>query len=296
MSSNLKLVSSHLDLVSLISLNLKRVTYPLELGQQAKEIDYPMLRQFEQALRPPRPIRALEDAPRELGLRWQRAQQREEAEYASITRAAPSREHAGTFDQSEIRGLISQRLDNLSMRVMRMDTLETISEAGPDDVADPSIKSLLQRLRDMRDQIGGAVGIMNRSRPQNAMDLAVSEPEGALRQELEAWNLLEERIEREILHPPPRLGTLASSSVKSVATSKPMDIPKARPPHPVSPRSYSYDGWPGPGYSSSPDHHRASLSSSPNLSRPLTHSRSHSTSSASGHQAVRLERDLPVDL
>jgi hypothetical protein len=50
LSTNFNLVSPHLDLVSLVSKNPKTVTIPLKPGQQVKEIDFPMLRHFEQAL------------------------------------------------------------------------------------------------------------------------------------------------------------------------------------------------------------------------------------------------------
>ena len=71
-----------------------------------------MLRQFEQALRPPRPLAAIEAPPRQQQLlfRTTREIQEEEDNYASVTRATPINQNGGRFDQNEVRGLISQRL------------------------------------------------------------------------------------------------------------------------------------------------------------------------------------------
>lgn len=289
-SSNLKLVSSHLDLVSLVSLNLKRVTYPLEPGRQAKEIDYPMLRQFEQALRPPRPLAVV--PPRQISLPWQTNGQNEhekEAEYASVTRAAPMNQDGGRFDRDEVRGLISQRLDNLSMRVKRVDTLETISESGPSDGPNPAVVSLLQRLRDMRGQISDAVGVLGLTGPsQDSLPLVKADPEGALRQELEDWNKLEERIEREILHPPRRGDFNAGGS-----TTQPIDILK--PPRRTA-TSSSLSPTVSPFDASSSWGASRGLSPPSPMMRPRRNSRSLSTSSRSGSESVLLDHDFPIHL
>ncbi|PMD31234.1 hypothetical protein L207DRAFT_591702 [Hyaloscypha variabilis F] len=297
LSSNLKLVSSHLDLVSLVSLNLKRVTYPLEPGRQAKEIDYPMLRQFEQALRPPRPLAAIEAPPRQVALPWQtngQNQHEKDADYASVTRAAHVNQNGGRFDQNEVRGLISQRLDNLSMRVKRVDTLETISESGPSEGPNPAVVSLLQRLRDMRDQISDAVGVFGlNGSSQDGLPLAKADPEAALRQELEAWNKLEERIEREILHPPRRNDFNDAGPSTSTTPTKPIDIPK--PPRRSTTSSSSSPATSPFNVSGS---WGATLKLSPPspMLRPRRNSRSLSTSSESRPESVLLKHEFPVHL
>ena len=68
--SNLILVASHLDVVSSIKQNLRMVAGPRELDQ----IDYPMLRQFEHAILPPSPMRAIEAQPAVAILPWSRPQ------------------------------------------------------------------------------------------------------------------------------------------------------------------------------------------------------------------------------
>jgi hypothetical protein len=251
-----------------------------------------MLRQFEQALRPPRPLAAIEAPPRQSALPWQRIErneQKNEAEYASVTRADPINEDGGRFDRDEVRGLISQRLDNLSMRVKRVDTLETISESGPSGDPNPAVVSLLHRLRDMRDQISDAVGVMGVVSPaRDGLPLVKTDPEAALRQELEAWNKLEERIEREILHPPRRGDFNAGGS-----TTQPIDIPtpprRATTFSSLSPAASPFD-LPGSWGAS-----RGLSPPSPRM-RPRRNSRSLSTSSHSGPESILLEHGFRVQL
>ena len=256
-----------------------------------------MLRQFEQALRPPRPLAAIEAPPRQVALPWRtdgQDQQDKDAEYASVTRAGPTNQDGGRFDQNEVRGLISQRLDNLSMRVKRVDTLETISESGPSERPNPAVTSLLQRLRDMRDQISDAVGVLGmNSSSQDGLPVVKTDPEAALRQELEAWNILEERIEREILHPPRRSDLNTGGSSTSTTPTKPIDIPN--PPRrsttssSLSPSASPFDvsgSWGATRKLSPP---------SPML-RPRRNSRSLSTSSESRPESILLKHEFPVYL
>ncbi|TVY83651.1 hypothetical protein LSUE1_G001987 [Lachnellula suecica] len=289
LSSNLKLVSSHLDLVSLITLNLKRVTYPLEPGPDTDDIDFAMLRQFEQALRPPQPLGALEGPSRRAGLPWSPRSYHDNAEYAAVSPAVTYNQAASPFDQNEIRGLISMRLDNMSMRIGRVDTMESIPESGARQRITSATQPLLNRLQDMRDQIGHAVGITNH--PLNYSTTMILEPESALRQELEAWNNLEERIEREILHP----GRLLTPTPATLPNPMPIPIPTRRPSTSAYPRPSPSDGWHGPPRSS-PGSNGGGISSSPNLSGPSSHTRSLSASSASPSQSFRLDHYLPVHI
>ncbi|KAH7364643.1 hypothetical protein BKA65DRAFT_142626 [Rhexocercosporidium sp. MPI-PUGE-AT-0058] len=287
-ATNLRLVSSHLDLVSRVTLNLKLITYPLEQGNQVREIDYPILRQFEQALHPPQPIRAIENRGHAVELPWQNQPRLQENEYAAIIPPNTGSGVEGAFHQNEIRGLISQRLDNLSMRVKRVEILDSISELGSSESSDPSVDQLLRRLQDMREQIAEAVGVLNHSN-QKEMTVMTTEPRTALQHELEAWNKLEERIERERLHP--AVGIIQSP----LTPSRPISIPSPRSSGSLSPMTSPFDGWSGSTYGS-PDRNRSSLSSSPSQPRPLSHSRTHSTSSTSRRQSFDLERLLPVQL
>ncbi|KAH7400086.1 hypothetical protein BKA64DRAFT_474350 [Cadophora sp. MPI-SDFR-AT-0126] len=288
LSTNLRLVSSHLDLVSRVTLNLKLITFPLEQGNHAREIDYPILRQFEQALHPPQPIRAIEHRAHAVELPWQNRPRLEENEYAAILSPNPAGQDQGPFQQTEVRGLISQRLDNLSMRVKRVETMDTISEFGTSENSDVSVHLLLRRLQDMREQIAEAVGVSNHSNTQNGMTVVVTEPRTALQQELEAWNKLEERIERERLHPPVGI-------IQPPTPSRPIPIPSPRSSGSLSPMTSPFDGWSGTTYGS-PERNRSSFSSSPGQPRPLSHSRTHSTSSISRRQSFGLERQIPVQL
>ncbi|EHL01434.1 hypothetical protein M7I_2523 [Glarea lozoyensis 74030] len=200
LSSNLKLVSSHLDLVSRITFNLKRVTHPLESGSLSNQIDYPMLRHLDQALRPPEPLRAIHAPPQLASLPWHGLQHGEDAELSAVSVTHHYDSDMGDLDESEMRGLLSRRLDNMSMRVRRVETLESLPEdASADGIS--TTQDLMTRLRNMRGQIGGAVGISEPSQSHEVIEEDVVDPGTALQTEIEAWNKLEERIEREILHP-----------------------------------------------------------------------------------------------
>lgn len=293
LSTNLKLVSSHLDLVSLVTFNLKRVTHPFEQGTQPKEIDYPMLRQFDQALRPPEPLRAIEGASHRESLLWRINDS--QAEYATIPPPATNNREDGPFD-NDIRGLISRRLDNMSMRVRRVETIDTIAELDSSENHSSVIVPVLQRLRDMRGQIGSAVGITEDPAAQNSVATITVEPEFALRQELDEWNHLESRIEREILHPGRVLTHSPQNSLAMCA--KPIDIPSRRPTQSLSPPVSPFERWsPGPSHGS-PDSYRDYLSSSPNQLRPSSHTRNNSMSSSSPSptQSIRLDHYISAQL
>lgn len=274
--------------MSRVTLNLKLITYPLEQGKQAREIDYPILRQFEQALHPPQPIRAIENRTHVVELPWQHRPRLGENEYAAILPATYVDQGQDAFQETEVRGLISQRLDNLSMRVKRVETMDTVSELGTPENHDLSVHQLLKRLQVMREQIAQAVGVLNHSGAQKDMNVVVTEPRTALQQELEAWNQLEERIERERLHPP--IGI-----VHSPTPPRPIPIPSPRSSGSLSPMTSPFDGWSGPTYGS-PDRNRNSFSSSPGQPRLFAHSRTQSTSSSSRRQSIGLEHQIPVQL
>ncbi|PQE14228.1 hypothetical protein CJF31_00006769 [Rutstroemia sp. NJR-2017a BVV2] len=193
----MKLVSSHLDLVSGVTLALKSVAYQLEPGLHTRQIDYSMLRQFEQALSPPRPLQQLE-CHNELQYPW--SQRNVEGTPVAVARALP------ILGSSE-RHVMSERLGNLAMRnlpIKRVETIHSESSATSDSTVERPVDTLMSKLRAMREQIFDAVGIQP---TQVTLPTHIEIPSSqtgardALIKELEAWHLLEERIQREILHP-----------------------------------------------------------------------------------------------
>jgi hypothetical protein len=185
---------------------------------------------------------------------------------------------------------------------MHVETLETITESGSQEAMRPSIQHVLQQLKNMRNHIGDAVGILN-NLPPDEVSLAVVDPGDALKKELEAWDLMKERIEREILHPPPsRVSTIASQTidgpVHSTASSQPIAIPIRHPRGSanLSPRA-SYDGWKGPDGSPSLSRSPGSLSSPPNDARRLSfNSGRNSAASMSRRSSIRSEHEYQVHL
>jgi hypothetical protein len=292
MSSNLKLVTSHLELVSLVKENLRRITNPLEQERQSAELDYPMLRQLDQALRMPqalpRPqqrlaIEAGQSQPALLRtqdhaqptLPWmqdQRQNELVEAQYAVAPPGTSATRDADDIDHNDIRVLIERRLDNLSMRVKRVETLRTISENESDEIASDeiaSIQSLLDHLRNMRGRISSAVGVLRRPTSQNELSVTAADPEGALKAELQAWDLLEERMGQEILHP--------SRVRRQTRPTDLFDIPRRQSP--LSPRTRHNSR--SSSISKSPDNRRVSDSTTPPHSHPRSHRRGGSHSELS---------------
>lgn len=249
-----------------------------------------MLRQFDQALRPPQPLQAIDAPRREGGQPWH-SEHHNPADYACVSPATSYDHNAGLFDQNEIRGLISRRLDNMSMRVRRVETMESLPEDEPPDET-ASLSTLLRRLADMRNQIGSAVGISDCQIPPTGVHHLRVEPGSALRNELDAWNQLESRIEREILHPG---HVLARGSQYHAPTTAPIPIPPRKQTGSLSPSASNYDGWHGPPHSS-PSSCRSHLSPSPTTPGDLTQRRSSSISSASPAPSIRLGHCIRVQM
>ncbi|RDW75824.1 hypothetical protein BP5796_06645 [Coleophoma crateriformis] len=238
LSTNMRLVSSHLDLVSLITLNLKRITYPLEPQSQLDELDYPMLRQFQQALLPPQPLRMIEARSQNDISPWRDQPLHQSNSGFAMSALGATSSSISAYNAND-QMILSQRLENLSMR--RVETIDSVVSSTPSQSSVASVVPLIDRLRDMRNHIGDTVGIPN-------PDLPVSHSTGGaqdiLQLELEAWNLLGERIEREILHPP---GDRFShpSVAESSENSVPMSRSSTRESASQSPLSSSP---PQPGY------------------------------------------------
>ncbi|PQE29223.1 hypothetical protein CJF30_00004264 [Rutstroemia sp. NJR-2017a BBW] len=197
LTSNMKLVSSHLDLVSGVTLALKSIAYQLEPGLHTRQMDYSMLRQFEQALSPPCPLQQLEYHD-ELQYPW--SQRNVEGTPVAVARPLP------ILGSSE-RHVMSERLGNLAMRNLPMKRVETIhseSSTTSGSTVERPVDTLMSKLRAMREQIFDAVGIQPTQVTLPTHIEILSSQTGArdaLIKELEAWHLLEERIQREILHP-----------------------------------------------------------------------------------------------
>lgn len=303
-SSNLKLVSSHLDLVSLITLNLKRVTHPLDSSSQSNQIDYHMLRQLEQALAPPQPLRAIE-YHHDIRYPWQN--QPGEDPPMSITRSTTSIAHDGPDDRDERRYILSQRLENLAMR--RVETIDTISTIQSRGRAERSVDPLISRLQDIRLQILEAVGIQP---PQSDMlphsEYSSSEfgPENALLHELEAYIQAESRIQREILHPghltaqAPQLSTDSANEDTSYLQASPRSSGSSFPevaetsstsPLGTSPMSRFL------GIPNNNSNHYHGHSPSPHGSDDSPgHNRALSTTSTSSVPSIRVDPSIPVYL
>jgi hypothetical protein len=174
-----------------------------------------MLRQLEQALSPPRPLQQLE-YHNEPQYPWR--QGNIEGTPAAVARPLPILGSSGQSDESERRHIMSERLGNLAMR--RVETIHSESSATSDSMVEGPVDTLMSKLRTMREQIFDAVGIQpNQGTLPAPIEISSSQSgaQGALINELEAWHLLEERIQREILHP---AHILVQSSTSSIPTTQ----------------------------------------------------------------------------
>ena len=252
-----------------------------------------MLRHFDQALRPPEPLRALHAPPPLASLPWHRNQHGDDTELVGVSSSSGHEIDSVSVDENDMRGLISRRLDNMSMRIRRVETLESLPEDASAD-STSTTSQLLSRLKDMRGQIGGAVGIIEHQNPHDNYNEEASDAGGALRHELEAWNTLEERIGREIIHPG-RLLTPAPQPTASGSSPIPIPIPPRKLAGTLSPPPSPYNNSHRLSRGS-PESPRSYFVTPPGTSR--THSQrrnsSASSSSVSPTPTVRLEHCLRV--
>lgn len=287
--ANLKLVSSHLDFVSRITLNLKQVAYPP--GHQASQIDSFKLRRFEEALLPPPPLLAIEASPTvdPLLLRVRRQGQLEngERELAPAVRAptsAPAPAPAQRLEPlNQDERMISERLENLFKR-SGVPTTEAGSSSANADVS-PVVHQILERLWETRTKIGEAVGLPVGPITQTHILSMIDDPQRALLQELGVWHQFEERVQYEVHRRENLLAQAVTNPVRSSASSLPIAIPARRPSIPspshsrmsISPRDSSSDVY------GSPD-------------SMFLHNRTSSVSSVSISASIRLDRFIPVFL
>ncbi|KAH8601076.1 hypothetical protein B0O99DRAFT_502245 [Bisporella sp. PMI_857] len=280
-ASNLEVVNRNLDLVSLIIDNLRRLTNPLEPDHQSSQIDYGTLRQFEHALLPPQPIRAIE-ATRN-GQHNGQSQIGEFHQY-SMARSATSRQYPTTVEDNRV--LLSERLQNFRQRSAR--PIGSSSNSEPDD-GSSMIQDLLERLRDTRNTIGDTVGLRIGNSSDEHLNLGITDPRSALLEELEVWDTFGERVQYEAQRRENLVAQAATHLNPTIVRSAPIPIRAPSSPGSVSPMSSppvasSLESWPGsPG---SPQSNRGSF----------LHTRSPSTSSSSPALSIQLDRPLPVIL
>jgi len=283
----LEVVSKNLDLVSLIIDNLKRLADPLQSGHQTNQIDYSTLRQFENALLPPQPIRAIEASPARLALPFGRSGQHDiqERQHYVTAPSITSSQDSTAFEQDN-RVVLSERLQNFRQRSAR--SHEPTTKAESSDGAS-ILQQLLERLRDTRTQIGDVVGFPTGNNSDEHLNLAVSDPRGALLEELGVWDAFEERVQYEVQRRENLVVQVATNAGPAIVRTSPQPIPSPRSPTCLSPNSSppgasSSEGWYGsPG---SPESYRGSF----------LHARSPSASSVSTTTSLRLPRCLPVIL
>ena len=277
----------NLDLVSLIIDNLKRLANPLQSGRQTSQIDYSTLRQFENALLPPQPIRAIEANPTRLALPFGSNGQHgayERQHYIAAPSIASSQEST-TLEQDN-RVILSERLQNFRQRSARTHD-QTVNHAPGNEVS--ILQQLLERLRDTRIHIGDAVGFPTGNNSDEHLNLAMSDPRGALLEELGVWDAFEERVQYEVHRRESLVVQAATNANSTRVRTEPKPIPSPRSPTSLSPMSSppgasSSDGWYGtPG---SPESSRGSF----------LHTRSPSTSSSSPPTSFPLPRALSVIL
>jgi hypothetical protein len=248
-----------------------------EPGRELDEIDNQILHQLKQALRTPEPIGTIKEAPRQAALPWQSLHDAQFAPSSSQQLA-----HRDDFDSES---LLLQRLDNITTRMRRIKPLQTISEFGSPQSDDLAIQQLTSQLQHLRGQISDAVGVLNHQRPQTEVRRLTNEPELVLRQELEEWNKLEDRIERERLHPSWAVQVPPPAIKEIPAPTMPIPIPGAN----RSPRS---SGSLSPMMSSSPEFYRPS----PSPPKNRHHRKTPSTNSISRAPSFRLDYKIPVTM
>jgi hypothetical protein len=310
--SNLRLVASHLEVVSSIAHNLKMITTPHETGS----LDYSMIRQFENAILPPPPMRAIEAGPAQTPLRIQFGGQRqiELESYASMSTSSSSSQEVGLLGQDEV--WLKKRLENIAKRGMNGGRAgDLVPSAGSGERRYSVVQPVLHRLREIRTGFGDAVGIPGELTSDDHLSATLADAQYAIEEELGKWNQLEERIQYDVKRreqllnmAPPQLSTRAPPIIRkpvgspvilpqpSPSATGPIPIPISIPSPRISPRM-SPQGSPmlSPQLGLSPSLSSESWFGSPDSHRSM-HDRSSSTSSSSRANSIHLPHAFPVVL
>lgn len=291
-------------MVTSVAYNLKMITTPHETDS----LDYSMLRQLENAILPPPPMRAIEASPTEDPLRLQLGIQHQidDGLNGSISTSSSSSQEAGLFGQDEI--WLRKRLENVAKRSMNgIRAGELVRSGGSGERRYSVVQPVLERLREIRTGFGDAVGIPAETTANDHLTSTFADAQNSLKCELDMWNQLEERIQYDVKRreqllnmappkptsrptsiarkpvPSPALSSqpslLASTTDSTIMPSpnvSPHGSPMSSPQLGLSPSS---EGWFG----------------SP-VSNNSFHNRSSSTSSSSGCNSFFLPHPLPVTL
>lgn len=282
LSANLRLASSHLDLVALVTFDLKNITYSLKPQNEAVGLDHPM---FRQALSSPEPLKMIEARHQNHISPWHDQPLLQDGSSSAVPTSEADASAVSDYSTND-HLLLSQRLESLSMsRVETTGSLVT----GQSNAA--SVTPLSERFCGMRRNISNIVGIPIQALPALSSMTGVQD---TFQQELEAGNVLNERFEREMFQP----GHLFSHS--PVAGSVEVPVPSSvfsrtesisRSPLSSSPPQPASSG----GISQSPEANHGTFHLSPPLSQNL-HSRASSTASSSLGASRTLARSIPVTL
>lgn len=281
------------------------ITAPHEVGS----LDYSLIRQFENAILPPPPMRAIEAGPVQTPLRIQfgGANQADEEPYACISESSSSSQDTGLLGQDET--WIRKRLENIAKRGMNGGRPgDLVPSAGSGETRYSVVEPVLQRLRDLRNGFGDAVGVHVQANVDDHLSATLADAQSAFQHELGMWHQLEERIQYDVKRREQLLNMAPPKQVKPIppiirkpvplpgipptpspSTTSPIPIPISSPrisPN-VSPMSSPPLGLspsPSEGWFGSPDSHRS------------MHARSSSTSSSSGANSIHLIQTIPVIL
>ncbi len=300
MEANLRLVSSHLDLVSRVSFTLKRIVYPLESGHPSRQIDFVTARQLEHALQPPRPIAAIENAPQLPALPWEsesHQKDQRDPEYATVPHLDSLNQNVEPFERRESRSLMLQRLDNVAVRINRWIPSRPYLNPARTQVVTLLFNLFYNNYEICELELPRQLEFPANHPPQNEIDLPIHDLESALRQELLKYTVLEDQIEQKRLHGPRVYPPHSPTSIRTTERTAPMPIPRRRSSGLPSPASLSPDLSNNNNYgqfSTSPDGFRTSLSTSPSHINSRRHSNAPSTSSLSQFQTTTLDQQIPV--
>ena len=110
-----------------------------------------------------------------------------------LSAASSSSQEIGLLGQNE--DLLKERLDNITKRGMNGSRSELVPSTRPGQRRYSVVQPLLERLREIRTGFGDAVGLPIDAMPEGLLPSSMTDPQEALKEELELWNHLEERMQ-----------------------------------------------------------------------------------------------------